>query len=200
MRSTLETAPLSGRATRRRTPTRKSLSGDLQALRSSSVTKSSSRPRECPPPTTPHLAIRVGKARPPGGATAPPGGRALPTRMARCGVVGGGHSLGRADDFVTDDERRACKSPLRDFRVGVRRRVARPDNGAVSRVERIQDAGSPKGVDATVAESRRRARPGAGVRLVEPNRVFVSPHSRAGGQVVARHHLIVATLLLGIDK
>ena len=28
----------------------------------------------------------------------------------------------------------------------------------------------------------------------------MSPHRRAGGQVVARHHLVVAALLLGIDQ
>src|SRR5262249_55284911 len=128
------------------------------------------------------------------------GGRALPWRMAGGGVVGGRHSLGLDDDSVGDDAWRARKAALRDFRMGVRGRVARPDYGAVTGVERVQDAGRPKRVDATVAESRRRARTGAGVRLVEPNRVLVSPHRRAGSQVVARHQLSVAALLLGIDK
>src|SRR5262249_61148237 len=104
------------------------------------------------------------------------------------------------DRLVADDERRTRKSPLRGFRLGVRRRVARPDDGAVTSVERVQDAGRPEGVDATVAESRRRARTGAGVRLVEPNRVLVSPNRRASSQVVARHQLIFSALLLCIDK
>src|SRR5262249_57638520 len=107
---------------------------------------------------------------------------------------------GGENGFVGEEEGRARKSPLRDLRLGVRRRVARPDNGAVTSVERVQDAGRPKRVDATVAESRRRARTSAGVRLVEPNRVFVSPYRRAGGQVIARHHLVGAALLLGIDQ
>src|SRR5262249_36353271 len=47
--------------------------------------------------------------------------------------------------------------------------------------------------------SRRRARTRPGVRLVKPDLVLVPPHRRARGQVVARHHLIVAALLLGID-
>ena len=72
------------------------------------------------------------------------------------------------------------------FAAGVGRRVARPDDGAITGVERVQDPGRAKRVDATAAEGRRRARTGAAIRLPEPGRVAVSPHRLAGGQVVAR--------------
>ena len=58
---------------------------------------------------------------------------------------------------------------------------------------------APKRVDAAVAEGRRGARTGAGVRLPEPGRVAVPPHRLAGRQLVAGNHLVVAALLLRIE-
>ena len=83
--------------------------------------------------------------------------------------------------------------------VAVGRRVARPHDGAVGGVERVQDSGRTEREDATVAEGRRPARAGARVRLEEPGPVAVGPHRRTGGRVVAGHDLVVAALLLGID-
>ena len=68
----------------------------------------------------------------------------------------------------------SCEAPARDRRAGVGRRVARPHDRAVARVERVQDSGRAERVDATVAERRRAARTGAAVRLPEPDRVAVS--------------------------
>ena len=86
------------------------------------------------------------------------------------------------------------------FVAGVGRGVARPDDGAVAGVERVDDAGRAERVDATVAERRRRARTGAGVRLPEPRRVAVSPHRLAGGHVVAGDDLVFAALLLRVEE
>src|SRR5262249_25125309 len=73
----------------------------------------------------------------------------------------------------------------------------RPHDGAASLVEDVHDPRRPQRVHATVAEGRRRARTGAGVRLPEPGGVAVLPHRLAGGRLVARHHLVLAALLLG---
>src|SRR5262245_60895366 len=105
--------------------------------------------------------------------------------MAAAGVVGAGGSAGGKDYLSADEDGGAGNSPTRNFGVGFDGRFARPHDRAVAGVERVQKSGRPKRVDATVAEERRRARTGAGVRLVEPNRVLVSPHRRAGGQVIA---------------
>src|SRR2546426_12229436 len=68
------------------------------------------------------------------------------------------------------------------------------------RSERVHDSGRPHCVDATVAESRRRARTGTGIRLPEPGRIAVSPHRLAGGQPIAGDDLVVAALLLGVEE
>ncbi len=133
-------------------------------------------------------------------AVAPAAGRAEPARIAGGDVVGGERAGGGDDDDVADHQRRAREAPARDLRAGVGRRVARPDDGAVTGVERVQDSGRAECVDAAVAEGRRRARTGAGIRLPEPGRVAVSPHRLAGGQVVAGDDLVVAALLLGVEK
>ena len=126
--------------------------------------------------------------------------RAEPARIAGGEVVGGERAGGGDDDEVADHQRRAREAPARDLRAGVGRRVARPHDGAVAGVERVQDSGRAKRVDATVAEGRRRARTGAGIRLPEPGRVAVSPHRLAGGHVVAGDDLVVAALLLGVEE
>ena len=71
---------------------------------------------------------------------------------------------------------------------------------AVAGVERVQDAGRAKRVDAAVAERRRRARTGAAIRFPEPDRVAMSPHRLAGGHPVAGDDLVVAALLLGVEQ
>ena len=86
------------------------------------------------------------------------------------------------------------------LRAGVGRRVARPHDGAVAGVERVQDAGRAQRVDAAVAEGRRPARTGAAIRFPEPGRVAVPPHRLAGGQAVAGDDLVVAALLLGVEE
>ena len=63
-------------------------------------------------------------------------------------------------------------------------------------VERVQDARAAKCVNATVAEGRRRTRPGAGIGFPEPCLVAVSPHGLAGLQVVGGHDLVLPALLL----
>src|SRR5581483_8387536 len=57
-----------------------------------------------------------------------------------------------------------------------------------------------KRVDATIAQSRRRTRPRARIRFVKPSRIAMSPNRLASGQVVASDDLILAALLLGVDK
>ena len=133
-------------------------------------------------------------------AVAPTAGRALPARMAGSDVVRGEHAGGRNDDNVANNQRRARKSPARDFRVSVRRRVARPDDGAVTRVERVQNSGRTKRIDATIAHDRRPSRTGAAIRLKESGRVAACPHRLAGGQVVAGDDLVVTALLLRVDE
>ena len=133
-------------------------------------------------------------------AVAPAAGRAEPARIAGGEVVGGERAGGGDDDEVVDHQRRAREAPARDLRAGVGRRVARPHDGAVAGVERVQDSGRAKCVDATVAEGRRPARTGAAIRLPEPGRVAVSPHRLAGGHVVAGDDLVVTALLLGVEE
>src|SRR5215207_8707701 len=121
--------------------------------------------------------------------------RPEPARLAGGEVVGGELAGGGDDDEVVDDQRRAREAPARDFRAGVGGHVARPHDGAVTGVERVQDSGRTQGVHAAVAESRRRARTGAAIRLEEPGRVAMLPDRRAGGQAVAGDELVVAALL-----
>ena len=129
-------------------------------------------------------------------AVAPAVFRAEPARLPGGEIVGGERAGSGGDDDVADHQRRARDAPVRDLSAGVGRRVARPDDGAVTGVERVQDSCSTERVDAAVAEGRRRARAGAGIRLPEPGRVAVSPHGLAGLQVVGRHDLVVTALLL----
>ena len=86
------------------------------------------------------------------------------------------------------------------FRAGVGRRIARPHDVAVTGVERVQNCGRAKCVDATVAEGRRRARTGAAVRFIEADRVAVSPHRLAGAHSVTGDDLVVTTLLLRVEE
>ena len=122
--------------------------------------------------------------------------RAEPARLPGGDVVGGEPAGSGGDDDVADHERRARDAPVRNLPAGVGHRVARPDDRAVTGVERVQDSGATERVDAAVAEGRRRARTGAGIRFPEPGRVAVSPHGLAGLQVVGRHDLVVTALLL----
>ena len=133
-------------------------------------------------------------------AVAAAAGRAEPARIAGGDVVGGEPAGGGDDDDVVDHQRRAREAPARNLRAGVGRRVARPHDGAVAGVERVQDSGRAERVDATVAEGRRPARTGAAIRLPEPGRVAVPPHRLAGGQVVAGDDLVVTALLLRVEE
>ena len=133
-------------------------------------------------------------------AVAAAAGRAEPARIAGGEVVGDELAGGGDDHDVVDHQRRAREAPARDLHAGVGRRVARPDDGAVTGVERVHDSGRAECVDATVAEGRRRARTGAAIRLPEPGRVAVRPHRLAGRQVVAGDDLVVAALLLGVEE
>ena len=64
----------------------------------------------------------------------------------------------------------------------------------------FRTAGRAECVDATVAEGRRRARTGAAIRLLEADRVAVSPHRLAGGHPVTGDDLVVAALLLRVEE
>ena len=76
--------------------------------------------------------------------------RAEPARLP-CGGIVGGEPAGRGgDDEVVDHQWRARDAPVRDLPAGVGHRVARPDDRAVTGVERVQDAGSTERVDAAV--------------------------------------------------
>src|SRR5262249_55616730 len=72
--------------------------------------------------------------------------------------------------------------------------------GASGRVERVQDSCRTKRVYPAVVQGRRRARTGSSIRFPEPDRIVVSPYQLASGQLVARHDLVVATLLLGVEE
>src|SRR3989442_4291035 len=126
--------------------------------------------------------------------------RAEPARLAGGEVVSDERAGGGDDDDFVDHQRRARKAPARDLLAVVGRRVARPHDGAVSGVERVQDSGPTECVHATVADGRRPARTGTGIRLPEPGRVAVSPHRLAGGQVVAGDDLVVTALLLRVEE
>src|SRR5438128_12526463 len=108
-------------------------------------------------------------------AVAPAAGRAEPAWIPGGDVVSGEHPGSRDDDNVTDHQRRARKSPARDFLVGVRRRIARPYDRTVAGVERVEDSSRTKCVNAAIAEGRRSARTGAGIRFPEPGRVAMPP-------------------------
>ena len=96
-------------------------------------------------------------------AVAPAAGRAEPAPIASGDVVGDERSRGGDDDDIVDHQWRAREAPARDFLAGVGRRVAGPHDRTVTGVERVQDPSRTKCVDATVAETRRPARTGAGV-------------------------------------
>ena len=98
--------------------------------------------------------------------------RLLPVR----GVVAGQRSRRSDDDHVVNHERRAREAPIRNLALRVGRNVARPGDSAGARVERVQNAGGPESVNASVAQRRRRSRTGAGVRLPETRRIAVAPH------------------------
>src|SRR2546426_7364064 len=71
------------------------------------------------------------------------------------------------------------------------------------RSERVHDSGRPHCVDATVAESRRRARTGTGIRLPEPGRIAVSPHRLAGDRKSTRlnsSHLVISYAVFCLKK
>ena len=85
---------------------------------------------------------------------------------------------------------RRCRTP----------RCATTRRAPLRGVERVQDAGRAERVDAAVAERRRAARTGAGIRFPEPGRVAVSPHRLAGAHRVAGDDLVVAALLLGVEE
>src|SRR2546422_2170292 len=126
-------------------------------------------------------------------------GRAQPARLAAGRIVAGEPAGSGHDDEVVYHQRRAREAPTRELRLCVGRRVARPHDGAVTGVERVHDSGPTECVDATVAEGRRPARTGTGIRLPEPGRVAVSPHRLAGGHVVAGDDLVVTALFLGVE-
>ena len=86
------------------------------------------------------------------------------------------------------------------FRAGVGRHVARPHDGAVAGIERVQNSGRTKGIDAAVVERRRCARTGAAVRFVEADRIAVPPHGLAAGHPVAGDDLVVTALLLRVEE
>src|SRR5215468_143569 len=133
-------------------------------------------------------------------AVAPAAGRPEPAPRAGGEVIGDELARGGNDHNVADHQRRAREAPCRDLCAGVGRRIARPHGRAVTGVESVQDSGRAECVNATVAEGRRRARTGAGIRLEESGRVPVSPHQLASGQLVAGDELVVAALLLGVKK
>ena len=55
-------------------------------------------------------------------------------------------------------------------------------------------------VHAPVLERRRSTRAGAAIRFIEPDGIAMPPHGRAGANPVASDDLVVAALLLGIEK
>src|SRR5439155_21310734 len=101
---------------------------------------------------------------------------------------------------VVNHQGRARETPARDFLPSVGCRVARPHDRTVTGVERVQDSGCTKCIDATVAEGWRPARTGAGIRLPEPGRVAMYPHRFAGRHLVAGDDLAVTALLLGVEQ
>src|SRR5437773_269541 len=116
-------------------------------------------------------------------AVAAAAGRADPAPLTGGEIVGGEPAPGGGDDDVANNQWRAREAPARYLRAGIGRRIARPHHGAVTGIERVQDSGRAECVDATVAQGRRRARTGAGIRLPKPGRVTVSPHRLAGCQL-----------------
>src|SRR5205823_2283327 len=123
-----------------------------------------------------------------------------PARFAGDGVVGGELACGGDNDEAIIHQWRAGEAPTRGLCVRVGSSIARPQDGAVAGVERVQDPGRAERVYAAVAEGRRRARTGARIRLPKPGRITVSPHRLAGGQVVAPDNLVASALLLGVDE
>src|SRR6266498_5244584 len=126
--------------------------------------------------------------------------RAEPARLAGGEIVSDERARSGDDDDVADHQRRAREPPARNLLAGVRRRVARPHNGAITGVERVQDSGPTECVDPIVAEGRRAAGTGTGIRLPESGCVAMSPHRLAGAHLVAGDDLVVTALLLGVEE
>ena len=114
-----------------------------------------------------------------------------PPWFAGSGIVGDESAGGGDDHEVADDQRGAGEPPGRDLLTRVGRGIARPDDRAAAGVKRVDDSGRAERVDATVAERRRPARTGAGVRLPEAHRIAMLPHRLAGAHLVRRDHFIV---------
>src|SRR6185503_4793536 len=76
----------------------------------------------------------------------------------------------------------------------------RPDHGAVSLVERIQDSGRTERIDTAVTQRRRPARAGTAIRFPEACRISMSPYRLTGAEPVTRHDFLVATLLLCVEE
>ena len=142
----------------------------------------------------------AGDGEPLGGAVAGPAVGSGPAQLAGLVVVAGQVAGRGDDDHVAHHQRGAGEAPDRQRGAGVGGRVARPDGRAVARVEGVDDAGGAQGVDAAVGEGRRRPRTRAGVGLPEAGGVAVLPHELAGGRVVAGDDLLLAPLLLGVQK
>jgi len=105
-----------------------------------------------------------------------------------------------ASSSASGSAERAGAAPLRNLRAGVGDGVARPQDGPVTGIERIQDSGGAQCVYAAMAEGGRAARTWTAVRLVKTSCVSVSPHRLAGGQPVAGNQLVGTALLLGVEE
>src|SRR5215471_18287452 len=186
---------------------------DVAVRRQGRLHNSVARPRVLPEP----LAVGQGDARRAGfahqqdlldsvdrqemwRAVAPAAGRPEPAPRAGGEVIGDELARGGNDHNVADHQRRAREAPRRDLCAGVGRRIARPDDSAVTGVESVQDSGRAECVDVTVAEGRRRARTGAAIRLEEPCRVTVCPYRLAICRSVAGDDFVATALLLGVQE
>src|SRR5256885_13069096 len=127
-------------------------------------------------------------------------GRAQPARSTGGGVVGDELTGGGDDYAVADYQRRACEAPAGHLHVGVGHSVARPYRCAITSVERIYNAGCAKSVHAAAVKGGCRTRARTRIRFPESRCVAVCPHRFAGSRVVTGDQLVVATLLLRIEK
>src|SRR5437870_8470466 len=118
-------------------------------------------------------------------AVATAAGRAQPAPIAGGEVVGDEPASGGYDDGVVNHQWRAREAPDRNLDAGVGRRVARPHDGAVTGIERVQDSRRAERIYASVVDGRRPARTGAGIGLPEPAGVTVHPHRLASRYLVA---------------
>src|SRR5688572_2380410 len=127
-------------------------------------------------------------------------GRTSPPQTSSGRIVGDQRAGGGDNGDVVDHQGRTGEAPVGNVSAGIGRDVTRPHQFPVLRVERIQNAGRTKGIDAIPVECRRRSRTCAAVRLPEADGITMAPYRFAGGYLVSGDDFVFTALLLCIKN